>query len=126
MRLIEYKRVIPRDFFNEAKLLKCMGRLAVLIHDCKLPPGISITLSGQSDEPFDVRMTVDGCLTIVNCAAKINGFGVRFKTTYNSMSSYPLICEFGEGVEVDVLDDGGNFMTTFASEVKRILRYHSL
>ena len=33
-----YKRVLPRDLFNEAKLLKCLGRLCLLIEDdmCKL------------------------------------------------------------------------------------------
>lgn len=28
-----YTRVLPRDLFNEAKLLKCLGRLALLVHD---------------------------------------------------------------------------------------------
>ena len=28
-----YRRVLPRDLFNEAKLLKCLGQLALIIHD---------------------------------------------------------------------------------------------
>lgn len=28
-----YRRVVPRDLFNEAKLLKCLGRIALLAED---------------------------------------------------------------------------------------------
>ncbi len=28
-----YHRVAPRDIFNEANFMKCLGRLALLIHD---------------------------------------------------------------------------------------------
>lgn len=30
-----YRRVLPRDLFNEAKLLKCLGQLSLMIHDGK-------------------------------------------------------------------------------------------
>lgn len=32
---MSYTRVIPRDLFNEAKLLKCLGKLALYIHDAE-------------------------------------------------------------------------------------------
>lgn len=32
-----YTRIVPRDLFNEANLLKCLGRVALLIHNGKLP-----------------------------------------------------------------------------------------
>lgn len=38
----EYQRVIPRDLFNEAKLLKCLGRLSLFIHDGKSPPILKV------------------------------------------------------------------------------------
>ncbi len=45
----EYTRVIPRDLFNEAKLLKCIGRLVLLIHD-----GDHNNISFEHDgEPFE-------------------------------------------------------------------------
>jgi hypothetical protein len=28
-----YIRVLPRDLFNEAKLLKCLGQLSLILHD---------------------------------------------------------------------------------------------
>ena len=39
-----YSRVIPRDFFNEAKLLKCMGLLALKVLDNMTPNGIKILI----------------------------------------------------------------------------------
>ena len=32
-----YKRVLPRDLFNEAKLLKCVGKIVLLIEDEMIP-----------------------------------------------------------------------------------------
>jgi hypothetical protein len=36
---VSYFRVIPRDLFNEASLLKCYGRLAILLDDMRSPLG---------------------------------------------------------------------------------------
>ena len=33
IRTVTYKRVLPRDLFNESKLLKCAGKLICLIED---------------------------------------------------------------------------------------------
>lgn len=32
-----YQRVLPRDLFNEAKLLKCLGQLSLLVYEGRLP-----------------------------------------------------------------------------------------
>lgn len=32
-----YRREVPRDLFNEASLLKCLGQLALIIHDRGIP-----------------------------------------------------------------------------------------
>lgn len=34
---MSYLRVIPRDLFNEAKLLKGLGKICLMIHDNYLP-----------------------------------------------------------------------------------------
>lgn len=39
---MSYTRVIPRDLFNEAQLLKCLGRVALLIADGLAPKGLEI------------------------------------------------------------------------------------
>jgi len=37
MKLSNYERVVPRDLFNEANLLKCIGKLVLEIEEGRLP-----------------------------------------------------------------------------------------
>lgn len=65
LRLFEsadYGRVIPRDLFNEAKLLKCMGQLCLRIHNNdNLPAKMSADHDGS---PFKIDLMDEGSLTI--------------------------------------------------------------
>lgn len=107
----DYKRVIPRDFFNEAKLLKCMGFLALKILDMQTPDGIDIHIE-ESGEPFRIGLIQDGSLTVENYTITVNGEMVIMKSTYNSKSNFPLFCEIGYD-EVPVFDENGNFDEEF-------------
>jgi len=110
-RNIEYTRVIPRDLFNEAKLLKCMGRLCLLIHDQLTPVDMSASLEG---EQFEIGMLLDGSLTIKNLHVNVMGEKFTFKTTYNSKRNYPLMIEYqGSEGEYLVFDESGQFSTEF-------------
>jgi len=104
-----YNRVIPRDFFNEAKLLKCMGQLALMILDNKTPVKMSIEETG---EPFEVALLDEGSLTVTNYRVIIQDNEFLLKTTYNSKSNYPLICD-NDGEEYTVFDESGNFDQEF-------------
>lgn len=53
-----YTRVIPRNFFNEAKLLKCFGKLSLAVLDCQTPPGIKIDIH-DTGAPFQIELTDD-------------------------------------------------------------------
>ena len=110
MKAIQYPRVIPRDFFNEAKLLKCMGQLALKIHESKLPEGISVKIE-ESGEPFKI-LAEDEYLFVSNYPATINDKPVRFLTTYNSRSVFPLVCRIGYD-EYEVFEDDGEFSEEF-------------
>jgi hypothetical protein len=106
-----YTRVIPRDFFNEAKLLKCMGQLALKILDRQLPDGIDIVIE-ESGEPFNIELSEDGALFISNYGITINNNPAFIGSTYNSKAPYPLfVCVDYE--ETQVFDDSGNFTTDF-------------
>lgn len=105
-----HRRVIPRDFFNESKLLKCMGVLALKILDNQLPDGISIIIE-ESGEPFEIDLGDDG-LYVSNYHITVNGEDVIMKTRYNSKSSFPFMCEIGYD-EVPVFDDNGDFDEEF-------------
>lgn len=113
---MSYTRVIPRDFFNEAKLLKCMGQLSLKILDGLLPEGIKIEID-ENGEPFEISQTSDGRLFISNYDATINDTYVSLSTTYNSKEPFPLVC-FHDDVETVVFDDNGEFTPEFIERFK--------
>lgn len=110
--MTKYERVIPRDFFNEAKLLKCMGVISLAILDNKTPKGIEMKIE-ESGEAFEVVLLDEGSLTIANYPVKINGELYNLKTTYNSKANYPLFFETLNYEDILVLDESGNFTVEF-------------
>lgn len=109
-----YTRIIPRDFFNEAKLLKCMGVLALKILDAQLPEGITIEIE-ESGEPFNIMLTDCGSLLVDNYPITVNGEPYTFKTTYNSKSNFPFFCDV-DGEDVQVFNEDGNFDEEFITK----------
>lgn len=112
-----YKRIIPRDFFNEAKLLKCMGLLSLKIEDRETPEGIKIEIE-SNNEPFEIVLLEEGSLTIKNYLVKVNGKRVTMKTTYNSKSPFPLMCGIGYD-EWPVFTDEGEFDEEFIEKFQQ-------
>ena len=100
-----YQRVLPRDLFNEAKLLKCLGRLTLLIHDNnETVRGINF---GHDGEDFRIVLTEDGHLMVSNLEFYHDADLLIFKTAYNSRGNWPLLMEF-ENCEYCVFDEDGN------------------
>lgn len=115
---MNYRRVIPRDFFNEAKLLKCMGQLSLKILDGMLPDGVEVTIEDEKGKSFDIHQNdFDGCIFIKNYPTHVNGYPVVFKTILNSKAPYPLLVEIKSGkdsyYDLPVFDDDGNFTDEF-------------
>lgn len=104
-----YTRVIPRDLFNEAKLLKCIGQLVLLIHDCKGPDGLTFDHDG---EPFNIDLMDEGYLTVTNIDFVLRGEGLLFIAQYNSKSAYPLYLYHGY-CETLVFKEDGSFTFEF-------------
>lgn len=99
-----YRRVIPRDFFNEAKLLKCLGRLELLILDrrCRL-------LSSHSGDRFRICQDMsNGSLVCTNYHVYLDGVSLHFFLPYNSKDNYPLTVNLN-GEDYTVFDEDGNF-----------------
>ncbi len=111
-----YKRVIPRDFFNEAKLLKCMGQLALKILDGLTPCEITIEETGQ---PFNIELSQEGSLFVSNYRAMVKDTFCFFKTTYNSKEPFPLYCEY-DYTDYQVFDDKGEFHEEFIEFIKTV------
>jgi hypothetical protein len=99
-----YMRVLPRDAFNEANLLKCIGQLTLLMHD-KGVPGLQYEYDG---EPFKIVMDdSDGSIFVKNIQFYLNSKPIEFKRPMNSRQHWPLIeSETGE----PVFDENGNYV----------------
>ena len=105
----DYYRVVPRDLFNESKLLFNIGRLALLLHKEQGPPGLKIEESG---ERFNIGLIDEGSLTITNWNFTIGEYDLLFKTTYNSKERFPLHCQF-HNIEYPVFDQDGSLTKEF-------------
>lgn len=113
-----YTRVIPRDFFNEAKLLKCMGILSLKILDSQLPEGIEIEIEENYD-PFEVNLTDDGILFVSNYNVVINGTPVFVGTRYNSKSNLPFVLVV-DYTEYEIFSEEGKFTDEFIEIAKTL------
>lgn len=113
-----YYRVIPRDLFNEAKLLKCWGQMCLAIHDgrdCKgqpVPTGLSTELDDDA-RGFQVHQNPDtGELYLANLILLLDGHHVPIASSYNSRLAYPLVFEF-HGAAGFVFNEDGSFTKDF-------------
>ena len=107
-----YTRIIPRDFFNESKLLKCMAFLSLAILDNKLPHGIEISIK-ESGEPFDIVLDIEHDMIVIdNYPVTINGDEYMIGTLHNSKENYPFYV-IVDDEEIEVFDDNGKFTTEF-------------
>lgn len=108
-----YQRVMPRDLFNEGKLLKCIGQLALLIHNGIRWP-LKLRHRGRA-----FRIAQDpshGGIFITNVTASLNGTPLTLYTTMNGRDTYPLVWEDEElGVEGKVFTDSGQLTSEFTS-----------
>ena len=119
-----YTRVIPRDLFNEAKLLKCLGRLALVIHDgrdkCRneIPAGLRTESDGQ---PFRIAQR-PGCGALYCENATFWMFDVQLfmQVPYNSREPYPLQCVLADMSEMEVFDTDGDLSFEFYEYLKLI------
>lgn len=114
-----YKRVIPRDLFNEAKLLKCLGQLSLLIHDGKAPAGLTATHNG--DEFRISQNSSDGSLMVTSeLDFYAGGYRLILSTPLNSRRPYPLTCLHPAADEVEVFQDDGSLSVDFAKLVETL------
>lgn len=107
-----YTRVLPRDLFNEAKLLKCLGLLCLLIHDGLTPVPMSVNDELGPQDGFCIGLMEDGYLAVANLDIFIRGERHSFRTQYNSKENYPLYVTF-DYVDYLVFDEQGKWDQEF-------------
>jgi hypothetical protein len=119
-----YNRVMPRDLFNEAKLLKCLGRLLVLHVDERLSDECIIEHVNQGDGFVIGQDSSDGSISCTNVRMwhvmplpdnKRVRSRIYLYTPVNSQEPYPLIFSIGgfDAEELPVFDDEGNMSPEF-------------
>ena len=113
-----YHRVIPRDLFNESKLLKCVGQLALLIHDGrdkdgrKTPERLKAEQDG-GEFRIDQRQADGGLFIAKGLRFKVKSLVLDLYSAYNCKGSYPLICMTEDYEEIEVFNEDGTLTDDF-------------
>lgn len=109
---MSYIRVVPRDLFNEAKLLKCLGALYIAAEYRNGDLTVEHANEG-SREGWDIHQDeADGSLFCANVEIVFRGKVIHCSTPLNSKVPYPLLAEYGDEV-VSVFDDAGKLSPEF-------------
>lgn len=101
-----YSRVLPRDAFNEAKLLKCVGKLTLMIEDGLLP---AWHYHHDGDAFNIVQNESDGSISVANITFWRNKRQVHVVTPLNSKDAWPALMIDGEN-EYYLFSDAGEYM----------------
>lgn len=117
----DYDRTIPRDLFNEADLLKCYGRLWILLHTKQIN---HVAQLGEEDQPKGTPFEIcqnwsDGSLTVENVPFRINGQRWLLSRPLNSRNPWPLECTSSdEGIIERVFTDQGELSPEFLALIQ--------
>ena len=105
---MSHKRVIPRDFFNESKLLKCLGAFVIAMERFK---ALSVE---ENDEPFEIQQSESGELYCSNYNFNLLNERIFLFTSYNSKDAYPMYARIAT-VDIQVFNEDGTFHDDFKS-----------
>lgn len=109
-----YKREIPRDLFNEANLLKCLGQLALIAHDTNRA---GFRLTHREGGFIICQDPADGAIYCPTVHIFIGQEPFIHRRPLNSREPWPLYVEplamSGLGDETEVFDDEGNLSPDF-------------
>jgi len=120
---MSYERVIPRDLFNEAKLLKCLGQLSLIIHSNVGIEKWRLSIEHDTSNHDGFNIVNDGGSGDIECNnvhVYVAGEEIQLTTGLNSRRAYPLIFEseensIGDIHEGFVFDDHGDFTGEFVA-----------
>ena len=115
---MKHQRVIPRDFFNESKLLKCLGNFVILSQHLS-PKLVKYLEVEENGEPFDIRLTESGELYCSNYTFTFNQEPLFLFTMYNNKSLYPLSVRINNS-DTDVFGEDKSFTDEFISLLEKL------
>ena len=106
-----YTRVVPRDLFNESKLLKCLGRVSLFCLDYKTP--FKVVHDGK---PFSICQNPDdGSIYCENFNLYLEGEHLHLLTPLNSRDDWPLMATY-KGDEYYMFNQFGHIMPNFGNK----------
>lgn len=109
-----YIRVIPRDLFNESNLLKCLGKLALLVEN-KAAPNLSYY---YDHKPFNiVQNEASGGLQCLNVTFYTLKQDLILERPLNSRESWPLYV-LTEQEDYPVFNSQGNLENSLLDFLK--------
>lgn len=112
-----YTRVIPRDLFNEANLLKCLGQLWITLDRTSLPAYLEGPKPG---EPFRIEQDQgDGSIFAANVRLLVRGEFWPLYRPLNSRDPWPLWAETPDGETLEVFSDDGELSPEFLEAIER-------
>lgn len=101
-----YIRVIPRDLFNEANLLKCLGKVYLNLERLNLP---GVELEHQGDEFKIEQNPDDGSICAANVLLRAADGVHLFHRPLNSREPWPLYLIGVDDSEIPVFREDGEF-----------------
>lgn len=112
---MSYNRAIPRDLFNEALLLKCLGRLMICAEK-SAPIKIEVHHSAPQDDFGVMQSMADGCFFSNKIYVTVNRRFMTHYTTGNAKDDpWPLYLENETGDPIRVFDENGNLSNEFVA-----------
>lgn len=115
-----YPRQIPRDLFNEANLLKMIGRVYLELEDVRDHHAL---LSPQEVKAFDVEQDpATGSISLANVHFTVSGTRYTLTRPLNSREPWPLYLnsmdETDDFEEIAVFTEEGNFTDEMLSFIR--------
>lgn len=119
-----YKRVIPRDLFNEASLRKMLGALWIKLEN--LHPDYSASfpnverLGGNWPGRFEIEQSPsNGSISLTGFSLVIGGKWFRLERPLSSREPWPLYAVDDDDNETEVFDELGELSPEFLDLIRK-------
>lgn len=115
---MSYYRVIPRDLFNEANLLKCLGQLYLKLEELNTPLVKLYTEDFEEEKGFEVQQnSSNGSLFVANILLEIKGEIYTIFRPLNSRHPWPVYIIYKDDY-FKLFDDFGELSDDFVNILK--------
>jgi len=124
MKTLNYKRVLPRDLFNESKLLKVLGHLTMWIEDgYDWMDGVSYVYDDQASDQFICGQDQsDGSFFCENIKFYVAlDVELKIKVIQEIGDAWSAVAQIGDGEEVRIWKPFPNTNHTVSNEFAELI-----